>query len=69
MALAGPRGERQRTLENGGVVDDLAVDQGEYRARAAHLRVAHTEVVAVEHHEVGELADLAHGPGPTSPAR
>src|SRR5918996_6481544 len=41
-----------------GGVDDRAADDGEHRLRAPHVVVADREVVAVEHQEVGELADF-----------
>src|SRR2546425_4424848 len=41
-----------------GVVSDLAVHDGENRPRLARLGVADAEIVAIEHHEIGELADL-----------
>src|SRR3989441_2080674 len=41
-----------------GVVSDLAIHDGENRPRLARLGVADAEIVAIEHHEIGELADL-----------
>ena len=40
------------------VVDDLAVDHRQDRSGLAHVRIAHAEVVPIEHDEVGELALL-----------
>ena len=41
-----------------GVVHDLAGDDGEDRADLPHVRVAHPEVIAVEHHEIGVYENL-----------
>src|SRR5207247_6707710 len=46
------------TAQDARVVDDLAVHDGENGPRPAHVGVAHTEVVAIEDHQIGELADL-----------
>src|SRR2546423_2557207 len=43
-------------LDDARVVGDLAVHHGEYRARPPHVRIAHAEVIAIEHNEVRELA-------------
>ena len=43
-------------LDDARVVGDLAVHHGENRARPPHVRIAHAEVIAIEHNEVRELA-------------
>src|SRR5215831_20435244 len=45
-------------LEPARVVHDPAAHHRHDRARAAHGGIARAEVVAVEHHQVAELADL-----------
>src|SRR5439155_22290040 len=55
---SGPHAFIPVTAQDARVVDDLAVHDGENGPRPAHVGVAHTEVVAIEDHQIGELADL-----------
>src|SRR3954471_13669498 len=47
-----------RSLDDARVVHDFAVDHSEHGPRAPHVGITHAEVVAIQHHEVAELAVL-----------
>src|SRR6267378_785033 len=65
-ALSGARGTRRAgttrplpaQVQHAAVVDDVSADHGQHRADLLQILVRHGEVVAVEDHEVGELAGL-----------
>src|SRR3954464_3794049 len=46
------------SLDDARVVHDFAVDHSEHGPRAPHVGITHAEVVAIQHHEVAELAVL-----------
>src|SRR5437899_11984541 len=65
-ALSGARGTHRAgttspsvaQVQHAAVVDDVPADHGQHRADLLQVLVRHGEVVAVEDHQVGELAGL-----------